>query len=322
MKNVGVSGGPDLEQFGREMYALIAELYPICRSITGDGIRETLRGLKRCIPLTLHEVPSGTEVFDWTVPREWNIRDAWVKNSKGERVIDFRESNLHVVSYSVPVRKKMSLEELKPHLFTLPEHPDWIPYRTSYYRENWGFCLAHRRFLELAEEEYEVCIDASLQDGHLSYGEYYIPGQSTDEVLISAHACHPSLANEALSGIVISAFLARYLASTQNRYSYRFIFIPATIGSITWLSLNERNLSRIKHGLVLTSGGDDGALSYKRSRHGEAEIDRTAAFRIGRGRQIDHCAHREELAHEGSDSGWRSWYPLARRDRVPAQTNG
>lgn len=285
MASVGTAGDPHLELLGQEMYALIAELYPLCRSITGDGIRETLRRLKRYIPLELYEVPTGTQVFDWTVPREWNIRDAWVKNSKGERVIDFRESNLHVVNYSLPVRKKISVEELKPHLFTLPEHPDWIPYRTSYYKENWGFCLAHRRFLELADDDYEVCIDASLRDGHLTYGEYYIPGQTTDEVLISAHACHPSLANEALSGITINAFLARHLASAQNRYSYRFIFIPATIGSITWLSLNEGNLSRIKHGLVLTSGGDTGTLSYKRSRRGDAEIDRAAAYVLGQSGQ-------------------------------------
>lgn len=281
-REAGVSASPDFESFGRAIYTLIAELYPICRSITGDGIRQTLRSLEPYIPLTLHEVPSGTRVFDWTVPREWNIRDAWVKNSRGERVIDFRESNLHVVNYSVPIHRKMSLEELRPHLFTLPDHPDWIPYRTSYYKESWGFCLSHRRFLHLGEGEYEVCIDASLKDGHLTYGEYYVAGETIDEVLVSAHACHPSLANEALSGIAIAAFLARHLSTTRNRYSYRFIFIPATIGSITWLCLNEDNLFRVKHGLVLTSGGDTGALAYKRSRQGNAEIDRVVAYVLNR----------------------------------------
>lgn len=276
MNSYTVDSDRDLKALGRRMYDLIAELYPLCRSITGDGIRETLRRLESRIPLSRYEVPSGTQVFDWKVPREWNIRDAWVKNSKGERVIDFRESNLHIVGYSIPVRRRMSLEELKPHLFTIPDRPEWIPYRTSYYNEGWGFCLSHRRLLELKEDEYEVCIDASFKDGHLSYGEYYVPGESSDEILISSHACHPSLANDALSGITISSFLAEHIASRPHRYSYRFIFIPATIGAITWLCLNERNLWRVKHGLVLTSGGDAGALSYKRSRRENAEIDRAA----------------------------------------------
>src|SRR5713226_2699589 len=160
------------------MYQLITKLYPICRSITGDGFRKSLRIIKQNIPLDVHEVPTGTQVFDWTVPREWNIRDAYIKNSRGKRVVDFQKSNLHVVNYSVPIKKKISLVELKEHLFTLPERPDWIPYRTSYYRENWGFCLSHRQSLELTDDEYEVCIDSSLESGHLTYGEYYLPGRS------------------------------------------------------------------------------------------------------------------------------------------------
>jgi aminopeptidase-like protein len=266
----------DLEVLGHELHALIGELYPICRSITGDGLRETLQRLQRFVPLTIHEVPTGTPVFDWTVPREWNIRDAYVKNSRGERVIDFQKSNLHVLNYSVPIHKKMSLEELKPHLFTLPDHPDWIPYRTSYYKENWGFCLSHKQFLELPGDEYEVCIDASLENGHLTYGEMYLPGDTTDEILISSHVCHPSLANDNLSGVAVACFLARHLSQLSCSFSYRFLFIPGTIGSITWLCRNESRISRIKHGLVLAGVGDAGPLSYKRSRRGDTEIDRAA----------------------------------------------
>ncbi len=259
------------------MHRLIAELYPICRSITGEGFRETLRRIQKHISLTAHEVPTGTQVFDWTVPREWNIRDAYVKNSQGERIIDFRESNLHVVNYSVPVQKTVSLEELKQHLFTLPEHPDWIPYRTSYYKETWGFCLPHRRFLELKEDDYEVCIDSSLEPGHLTYGELYLRGEMQDEILISCHSCHPSLCNDNLSGMAMATFLAKHLLPREHRYSYRFLFIPGTIGSITWLGRNEKQATRIRHGLVLACVGDSGRLTYKRSRQGNAEIDRAVS---------------------------------------------
>jgi aminopeptidase-like protein len=262
---------------GREMSELIAELYPLCRSITGDGVRKTLGILKKHIPLDVHEVPTGTPVFDWTVPKEWNIRDAYVMNSKGERLIDFNHSNLHVVSYSTPLRRTVRLEELREHLYTLPDHPDWIPYRTSYYKENWGFCLSHKQFLEFADEEYEVCIDASLEDGYLTYGEYYLPGETNDEVLLSSHICHPSLCNDNLSGIALMAFLAKYLSSFSRRYSYRFLFIPGTIGSITWLCVNERQVCRIKHGLVVACVGDPGKSTYKKSRQGDAEVDKAVA---------------------------------------------
>ncbi len=203
------------ERLGHELHALIAELYPICRSITGDGLRETLRRLQRFIPLTMQEVPTGTHVFDWTVPPEWNIRDAYVKNSRGERVIDFHKSNLHVLNYSVPVHQRMGLEELRPHLFTLPEHPDWIPYRTSYYKRNWGFCLSHEQFLELPEDEYEVCIDASLEKGHLTYGEVYSSRRYNRRNFNIGHTCHPSLANDNLSGVAIACFLAQYLETSS-----------------------------------------------------------------------------------------------------------
>ncbi len=267
----------DPERTGREMYDLVADLYPLCRSITGEGVRETLRRLKRYIDVALHEVPSGTQVFDWTVPKEWNIRDGYVKNAAGERVIDFQESNLHVVSYSVPVRTRMSLAELKEHLFSIPEHPDWVPYRTFYYREQWGFCISHRQLQSLEEGEYDVCIEASLAPGHLTYGEYYLPGATDDEVLISCHVCHPSLCNDNLSGIVVAAFLAKHVLARSRRYSYRFLFIPGTIGSITWLSRNEARVGRIRHGLVLSCLGDSGEPTYKKSRRGDAEIDRVVA---------------------------------------------
>jgi aminopeptidase-like protein len=267
----------DLNAIGREMYQLITELYPICRSITGDGFRESLRIIKQYIPLDVHEVPTGTQVFDWTVPREWNIRDAYIKNSRGERVVDFKNSNIHIVNYIVPVKKKVYFAELKEHVFTLPERPDWIPYRTSYYNENWGFCLSHRQLLELTEDEYEVCIESSLEPGYLTYGEYYLPGESSDEVLLSCHSCHPSLCNDNLSGMALAALLARGIRSLSLRYSYRFLFIPGTIGSITWLCQNEHQVSKIKHGLVLANLGDSGRSTYKKSRRGDAEIDRAVA---------------------------------------------
>jgi aminopeptidase-like protein len=267
----------ELEVVGRDIYRLIKELYPFCRSITGDGVRLTLDILKQHIPLELHEIPSGKEVFDWTIPREWNIKDAYVKNSKGERIIDFQKSNLHVVSYSVPIKRKLSLEELKEYLHTLPDHPDWIPYRTSYYKETWGFCLSHNQFLNLEDGEYEVFIDSSLKEGHLTYGEYCIKGETSDEVLISCHTCHPSLCNDNLSGVALSAILGKYMKALSLRYSYRILFIPGTVGSIAWLYANENRVPRIKHGMVLACLGDRGKSTYKRSRRGNAEIDQAAA---------------------------------------------
>ena len=253
---------------------LIKELYPICRSITGDGVRETLRIIKKRIPLEMQEVPSGTKVFDWTVPLEWNVSDAYVMNRAGRRVIDFQSHNLHLMSYSVPVRKKMSLEELRPHLFSLPAHPEWIPYRTSYYKENWGFCVRHADLEQLADEEYDVVVDSTLQAGSLTYGESYLSGETSDEVLVSCHVCHPSLCNDNLSGITVAVKLAETMAARPRRYSYRFLFIPGTIGSITWLAQNEQIVPRIRHGLVITGVGDAGNVTYKKSRQGNAEIDR------------------------------------------------
>jgi aminopeptidase-like protein len=264
----------DADQTGSKLYNLVSDLYPLCRSITGDGLRQSLGLLQKHVPISLSEVPSGTQVYDWTVPKEWNIRDAWIKNSKGKRIVDFQKSNLHVVNYSVPVRQKMSLEELRKHLFTLPETPDWIPYRTSYYHETWGFCLTHCQFEALPDDEYEVCIDTTLEPGHLTYGECRIQGATDEEVLISVHSCHPSLANDNLSGMAVATMLAQHLNAISLRYSYRFVWIPGTIGSITWLARNESVLPRIKHGLVLSCLGDTGHFTYKRSRYGRAEIDR------------------------------------------------
>jgi aminopeptidase-like protein len=268
---------PDSPQLGKSLYSFVSELYPICRSITGNGLRETLRRIGERISLQIQEVPSGARVFDWTIPREWNIRDAYVKNSRGERVIDFRSSNLHVVNYSAPVRKRLSLSELKQHLHSMPAHPDWIPYRTSYYHENWGFCLSQRQLDALTEGEYEAVIDSTLEDGSLSYGEFLLAGETSEEILVSTHCCHPSLCNDNLSGIAVAVLLAQVLSEQQRRYSYRFLFIPGTIGAITWLSRNEAAVPHIKHGLVLACLGDRGAFSYKKSRRGNAEIDRAVS---------------------------------------------
>jgi aminopeptidase-like protein len=262
---------------GEAIYALAAELYPICRSITGDGVRETLGILGRHIGIDVHEVPTGTPVFDWTVPREWTIRDAYIANEAGERVVDFRAHSLHVLNYSAPVRARLPLAELKPHIHTLPEQPGLIPYRTSYYAERWGFCMAHDRLQALPEGMYEAVIDAAFSEGHLTYGEYLHRGESEDEFLLSAHICHPSLANDNCSGLALLTLLARLLAERKTRLSYRFLFAPGTIGAITWLARNEGSAHRIKHGLTVSCVGDGGGPTYKKSRRGNAMIDRAMA---------------------------------------------
>ncbi len=265
----------DLDVLGRSIHDLIAELYPICRSLTGDGVRQTLRLVGRHVPIEIHEVPSGTPVFDWSVPKEWNIRDAYIKNGRGERIVDFRRSNLHVLSYSVPVHKRLRLKELREHLSTIPEHPDWVPYKTAYWNEDWGFCLSHRQFLDLSDDEiYEVLIDSSLADGHLTFGECTLAGKVPDEVLVSTHVCHPSLCNDNLSGIAVAAFLAATIKGLDRRLSYRFLFVPGTVGAITWLALNPGAISRIRHGVTLACLGDESPLAYKKSRRGIADVDR------------------------------------------------
>ncbi|GIH22364.1 peptidase M28 [Acrocarpospora phusangensis] len=257
-----------------DLFALVERLYPICRSITGDGVRRTLEIVGESIPLQVHEVPTGTQVLDWTIPKEWNIRDAYIQDADGNRVVDFGASNLHVLGYSVPVSGTMSLAELRPRLHTLPEQPSLVPYRTSYYGETWGFCLAQETLDGFGEGPYEVLIDSTLEDGHLTYAEHVVPGRVSDEVIISCHTCHPSLANDNLAGIAVAVELAKRLAGTEPWYTYRFLFAPGTIGAITWLARNR--VERVRHGFTLACAGDRGPLTYKRSRRG-SEIDQVAA---------------------------------------------
>ena len=263
----------EIPKIGNNMHELMVELFPICRSITGNGVRQSLQILQNHISLNISEIPSGTEVFDWTIPREWNINDAYIKNSKGEKIVDFKKSNLHVLNYSIPICTKLSLQELLPHLHSLPNQPNVIPYRTSYYKENWGFCITHNQLINLHDDEYEVVIDSTLENGSLTYAEFFIQGESDDEVLFSCYTCHPSMCNDNLSGVVLFTFLAKHLKNLSLKYSYRFLFVPETIGAITWLSQNESNLKKIKHGLVAYCVGDPGNSSYKKSRQGNAEID-------------------------------------------------
>jgi len=279
MNAAPVMSNTSASTLGQQMHAFAGELYPICRSITGEGIRETLSRIGDRIPLRLFNVPTGTHVFDWTVPKEWNVSGAYIANERGERIVDFNKCNLHVVNYSTPIHESISFTELKTHLFTIPEHPDWIPYRTSYYKEDWGFCISHRQLLALdTNAKYEVCIESSLSEGSLTYGECYVPGRTDDEILISCHVCHPSLANDNLSGLVVATYLAERLAQRDLRHSYRFLFLPGTIGAITWLAQNQHRTDKICHGLVLTCLGDKGSFHYKKSRRGDANIDRAAAL--------------------------------------------
>jgi len=259
------------------MFELIEQLYPICRSITGDGLRRSLGIIGQELPLELREVPTGTPLFDWIVPREWNVRDAYIATLDGRRVVDFAQCNLHLLQYSTPLDRVVERAELLSHLHTLPETPDWIPYRTSYYSENWGFCLSQRQADQLSDAAYRVVIDTTLAPGHLSYGELVLPGAREEEVLLSCHVCHPSLANDNLSGIAIAVALARRLMAVKRRFTYRFLFIPGTIGSLAWLAANEARVPRVKYGLVLSCLGDSAPMTYKASRRGDAAIDRIAA---------------------------------------------
>jgi aminopeptidase-like protein len=272
-----IAAALDAPDIGEQIYALAAEIYPICRSIAGPGVRETLSILRNHVALSQHEVPSGTRVLDWTIPREWSVREAWIKNSAGERIVDFDRLNLHVLNYSTPVRARMPLAELRKHVFTLPDQPDLVPYRTSYYAERWGFCMSHDQLASLPDGDYEVLIDSTLADGALSYGEFVHQGETDDEVLFSTHICHPSLANDNCSGLALLTHLAKRFAGLRTRYTYRFLWAPGTIGAIAWLARNEAVTPRIKHGLVLSCVGDRGAFSYKRTRRGDAPIDRVMA---------------------------------------------
>lgn len=266
---------------GNEMYALCDRLFPICRSITGDGVRETLRVLQSICPaMTLHEVPTGTQVFDWTVPKEWNIRDAWIKNSKGEKILDFAKSNLHVMGYSIPVNQKVTLEELLPLIHTQPDQPDAIPYVTSYYKERYGFCMSQLQKDTLQEDIYHIYIDSDLKDGSLTYGEILIPSTegNKDEIFLSTYVCHPSMANNELSGPAVTIYLAKWLWEKKyRRYNYRIIFIPETIGAITYLSQHLPEMKKnIRAGFNISCVGDDRTYSYVASRYGNTLADKVA----------------------------------------------
>lgn len=286
MTGAGVAAALDSPTIGEDIYALASGIYPICRSITGEGVRETLRILANHAPIVQHEVPTGEPVLDWTVPKEWVIRDAWIKNMAGQRVVDFRKHNLHVLNYSAPIRATLPLAELKKNIFTLPDQPDLIPYRTSYYNERWGFCMSQRALDDLQEGEYQVCVESELKEGSLTYGEFVHRGATEEEALFSVHICHPSLANDNCSGMALLALLAARIAGMKTRYTYRFLFAPGTIGAIAWLARNGEAAKRIKHGLVMSCIGDHGGFTYKRTRCGDARIDRIMA-RVLKGRDAN-----------------------------------
>lgn len=264
----------ELNRSGNYIYDIIVELFPICRSITGEGVRKSLKIIQDQIPMTIVEIDSGQKVYDWIIPKEWNIRDAHIKDSKGERIVDFRKSNLHVMSYSTPIKGKYSLEELKKHLHSLPEYPNWVPYLTSYYNEDWGFCISHNQLKKMTESEYEIEIDSELKHGSLTYGEFVIPGKKDDRILLSCYICHPSMCNDNLSGVALLTTLAKLLKDKKLEYTYHFLFIPETIGAITWLFNNEDKVSKIKCGLVATCLGDSGISTYKMTKNGNSIIDR------------------------------------------------
>jgi aminopeptidase-like protein len=255
---------------------LLQRLFPICRSITGEGLRTTLKIISEHVPLDMTEMPSGMEVFDWQIPNEWNIKDAFIKNSDGERVVDFQKSNLHVVNYSVPVNRRMTLEDLRPHLHTLPSQPKAIPYLTTYYKEDWGFCLTHEEYESLPGGEYEVILDSSLEPGSLTFGEVVLPGETDREVLFSTYCCHPSMANNELSGPVMVTLLYKYLAGLEKRrYTYRFYYGSETVGALAYLSLRGQHLmQKLDAGFVVTCCGDAGNFTYKQVRDSDNVLDK------------------------------------------------
>ena len=268
----------DESNIGHQMHQLMAKAFHICRSITGNGVRETLRLISDIIPLSIHEVPTGTSAFDWSVPKEWNIRDAYIADEYGNKVVDFRKNNLHVVGYSVPIDKWITLSELQEHLHSLPEQPNAIPYITSYYKERWGFCISHDERTQLKDGKYRVFIESALDDGSLTYGECILNGETAQEIFLSTYVCHPSMANNELSGPIVTSFIAKWLVEQPRKYTYRIIFIPETIGSITYLS---RNLNTMKKNVIagfnISCIGDDRAYSYVASRYENTFADKVAS---------------------------------------------
>ena len=266
-----------MNNVGNVMYNLAERLYPICRSITGNGFRQSLAIIREILPeIQVTEIPSGTQVFDWTVPKEWNIHGGWIKKNSGEIVVDFKDSNLHVMGYSLPVHTTVSRDELLEHVYTIPDQPEWIPYVTSYYKERWGFCMSDKQKQTLTDDEYEVMIDSTLEDGSLTYGELVLPGESQEEILISTYLCHPSMANDELSGPCVQTELVKYIKSQpKHRYTYRFLWVPETIGSITYLSNNWEMLQKhVKAGFVLSCVGDNRTYSIVYSKYADTLADR------------------------------------------------
>lgn len=266
---------PDITLEFDEMNKLFDRLFPICRSITGPGVRETIAILQEYLPLEQFAVPTGTKVFDWEVPREWRIREAWLKGPNGETIVDFKEHNLHVVNYSVPVNQKLSLEELKEHLYSVPNLPEAIPYVTSYYKERWGFCLPHSVLEKLEPGQYHAYVDSELVQGELNYAHVVLPGESDQEVMFSSYICHPSMANNELSGPIVTAFLYLRLAKWKHRrFTYRFVLAPETIGAIAYLhQFGEGMRERLFAGMVLTCVGGNEPLSFKKTRRENSELD-------------------------------------------------
>ncbi len=273
----------DPSKVENDLRELTQRLYPICRSITGKGVRKTLGILQQHLPLLVKEIPTGTQIFDWQVPMEWNIRDAWIKDPNGRKIVDFKHSNLHILNYSIPIKESFPLEDLNRHLYSLPEQPTAIPYRTSYYQPQWGFCISQQLRQSLEPGMYEVCIDSTLTPGHLTYGEYQIQGVSSKEFLFTTHICHPSMANDNVSGMVVMALVAKLLSQSKPYYSHRFLFIPGTIGSIAWLATNQDRLKDIKGGVVLSGLGNADTFHYQCSRKGDSVVDRICTKLLEKG---------------------------------------
>lgn len=268
-------GRQESAELAEALLERVRHMQPFLRSLTGDGVRRTLDVIGQAVPLHQHSVPSGSSACDWVVPDEWTVRAAHITHADGRRVVDLREHDLHLVGYSVPVRTRLTLAELQPHLHSLPEHPDWIPYRTSYYHRDWGFCLTQRTLDALDDGPYDVVVDTTLAPGELTWGEFVLPGDSSDEVLVSSHLCHPAMVNDNLSGLAVATELAVVLAALPTRrLTYRFLFAPGTIGALAWLEHRAEVLPRVRHGLVLTGLGGPGPLVYKQSRRGGRPIDR------------------------------------------------